>query len=125
MTLETETPAQPAARPVQSILERIAEKLGMHAKASTVYSEPIERDGTTVIPVAKVRFGFGGGTKAGQQQGSGAGGGMNVTPLGYIEIKQGQAEYRPIREPSSYVPIILAGGVAGCLLLRAMRKIIR
>jgi uncharacterized spore protein YtfJ len=107
-------------------LERIAEKLGVTAKASTVYSEPIERDGTTVIPVAKVRFGVGGGggVKAGQR-GSGGGGGMKVTPLGYIEIKQGEAEYKPIREPSSYVPVILAGGVAGCLVLRALRKIIR
>ncbi len=37
-------------------LERLAEKLGMHATAATVFAPPVERDGVTVIPVAKARF---------------------------------------------------------------------
>ena len=39
----------------------MAEKLGAVAKAATVFGEPVERDGVTVIPVAKARWGFGGG----------------------------------------------------------------
>jgi len=50
----------------------MAEKLGAVARAATVFGEPVERDGVTVIPVAKARWGFGGG--AGQRQDDGAGG---------------------------------------------------
>ena len=37
-------------------LTTIAEKLGAAAKASLVFGEPVERDGVTVIPVAKSRW---------------------------------------------------------------------
>ena len=37
---------------VDTLIERIAEKLGVTVKASTIFGEPVERDGLTVIPVA-------------------------------------------------------------------------
>jgi uncharacterized spore protein YtfJ len=110
-----------------SFLERIVEKLGVHARSASAYSEPISKDGVTIVPVAKVRWGFGGGggTKEGAQQGGGGGGGMRVTPVGYIELKDGHSEFKPIRDAASLVPIILAGGAAGFFLLRALRKLLR
>jgi uncharacterized spore protein YtfJ len=110
-----------------NFLERMAEKLGMQARSASVYSEPIEKNGITIVPVAKVRWGFGGGggSKEGKEHGSGGGGGMRVTPVGFIELKDGQSEFKPIRDASSFVPAILAGGAMGFLLLRALRKLIR
>jgi uncharacterized spore protein YtfJ len=113
-----------------NFLERMAEKLGMQARSASVYSEPIEKNGITIVPVAKVRWGFGagggaGGAKEGKGHGSGGGGGMRVTPVGYIELKDGQSEFKPIRDASSFVPAIVAGGAVGFLLLRALRKLIR
>ena len=98
----------------------MAEKLGAVAKAATVYADPVERDGITVIPVAKARWGFGGGlghTKA--EHGAGGGGGITVTPVGFIELKNGQAEFRSIR--SNSLPWILVGGLAW-LLIRELRR---
>ena len=46
---------------VDTLVERIAERVGVTVKTSTVFGEPVERDGLTVIPVAKARWGFGGG----------------------------------------------------------------
>jgi uncharacterized spore protein YtfJ len=95
----------------------MAEKLGAVAKAATVFGEPVERDGITVIPVAKARWGFGGG--AGQrkdEEGAGGGGGVQVTPVGFIEIKNHEANFRPIR--TSSWPWILAGSILGLFLLR-------
>lgn len=43
------------------LLKRIGETVGDKAKVSTVFGEPVKRAGITVIPVAKARFGFGGG----------------------------------------------------------------
>ena len=101
-------------------METMAEKLGMVARASTVFSEPVEREGITVIPVAKVRWGFGGGVgHKKDENGAGGGGGVQVTPVGFIEVKNGQAEFRPIRTLS--MPLLILGGISTLLLLRKLK----
>jgi len=118
---------QQATKPRKpSFLERVAERIGMQASAKAVYAEAVERDGVTVIPVAKVRWGFGGGTGPKQgKRGKGGGGGLQATPLGYIEIKEGQTEFKPISDPMSLVPLVAMGGLAGWVVLRSLRKLIR
>jgi uncharacterized spore protein YtfJ len=118
-----------------SFVERLAKRLGISASAKAVFAEPVERDGVTVIPVAKVRWGFGGGSGSGrkfkkgdvsnQGHGGGGGGGVHVAPLGYIEIKEGKAEYKPIRDPAALVPLVAVGGIVGWILLRGLRKLLR
>ena len=109
-----------------TVAERLAEKLSAAANVTKVYGEPISRDGTTIIPVAKVRYGFGGGGSGkGDEQGSGGGGGVQVTPYGYIEIKNGGSEFRRIRGAEANLAFILAGGVAGLIATRAISRIMR
>jgi len=99
----------------------IAEKLGAVAKAATIFAEPVEKGGVTVIPVAKARWGFGGGLgRRKDEEGAGGGGGIQVTPVGFIEIKNGQADFRPIRTLS--LPWIIVGGISMLLLLRQTLK---
>lgn len=99
----------------------MAEKLGAVARAATIFAEPVERDGITVIPVAKARWGFGGGVgHRKDEDGAGGGGGVQVTPVGFIEIKNGQADFRPIRTVS--LPWMIAGGTSMLLLLRQTLK---
>jgi uncharacterized spore protein YtfJ len=122
----TDTFERPKGKQKPSFVERLADKLGINANARSVYSEPVERDGTTIIPVAKVRWGFGGGAgKKGGKRGKGGGGAVQVSPLGYIEMKDGETRYKPIRDPASMVPLVVAGGLSGWILLRALRKLIR
>jgi len=84
-------------------LTRLAERLGAKAAASAVFGTPVERDGVTVIPVARVRWGFGGGGGSGRkekdQDGWGGGGGVQAVPLGFIEVKDGGAQYRRVHDP--------------------------
>jgi uncharacterized spore protein YtfJ len=40
---------------------RMAEAIGAHAGASTVFSQPVSRNGATVVPMAQAAWGFGGG----------------------------------------------------------------
>ena len=104
-------------------LGTMAEKLGAVARAATVFSEPIERQGITVIPVAKARWGFGGGV--GRQKdadGGGGGGGVQVTPIGFIEIKNDRAEFRPIRTLS--MPLLILGGISTLLLFRQLKRLL-
>jgi uncharacterized spore protein YtfJ len=102
----------------------MAEKLGAVARAATVFAEPVERDGITVIPVAKAQWGFGGGVgHRRDEDGAGGGGGVQVTPVGFIEIKDGEAEFRRIRTGS--LPLMIAAGISILFLLRQTFKRLR
>ena len=100
-------------------LATIAEKLGAVAKANIVFADPIERNGVTVIPVAKARWGFGGGSgRTHKENGSGGGGGAVVSPIGFIEMRDGQAVFKRIQ---SFSPWILAiGGLVSFLCVRGL-----
>jgi len=104
-----------------TFLGGMAERLGAAARTTTIFGDPVERDGLTVIPVASALWGFGGGV--GQRkhaEGGGGGGGMQITPVGFIELKNGAAEFRPIRRVS--FNWIIAGGLAALFLLRKARR---
>src|SRR5258705_6965995 len=97
-------------------LANLAEKLGAAAKASEVFAEPVERDGVTVIPVAKARWGFGGGAgRKKNEDGVGGGGGAQVTPIGFIELRNGEARFRRIHTTS--LPVVVVGAVLRLVLL--------
>lgn len=108
-------------------LERMAERLGVTARSSVIYGEPVERGGITVITVAKARWGLGGG--GGQAEtgegGTGGGGGVVVSPLGYIEIRDGSSTFKPIYDPMAIFSMALGGGLATLLILRGVRKLLR
>jgi uncharacterized spore protein YtfJ len=119
-----------------SFVDKLAERIGSRAGTAAVYAEPVERDGVTVIGVARVRWGFGGGggtgttKESGEGSGSGGGGGVSVTPMGFIEMKNGAAEYRPIRpqgvEPAlSVALIIMASAFAAGMVLGGLRRLLR
>lgn len=118
-------PALPEPRATPQWLERLGERVGLRASAATVFGEPVERDGVTVVPVARAMYGFGGGSgqdAAGDKAGGGGGGGAMVRPAGFIEIAGGRAVYRPLRDPvrDIVVPAAAAWGIA--LAVRALRR---
>ncbi len=101
-------------------LQRLANGIGASAHAAAVFGEPVEREGVTVIPVARASWGFGGGSGGdAASQGSGGGGGSLVSPLGYIEVRAGRAEFKPLRDPRlTAVAAAAAVGLVGLLLRR-------
>lgn len=63
-----------------------------------VFGEPYEKNGVTVIPVARVQGGAGGGTgegPEGQGKGSGGGFGMSARPAGTFMIRGDDVIWRP------------------------------
>jgi len=114
--MELDKPDSPGESPAKFI-GSMAEKLGAAARAATIFGDPVERNGITVIPVAKARWGFGGGVgRRKGEDGAGGGGGAQVTPVGFIVLKNGEAEFRPIRTFS--LPWMIAGGLSILFLLR-------
>ncbi|MHA6248421.1 spore germination protein GerW family protein [Pontibacter sp. CAU 1760] len=109
-------------------VERLAEKLGIAADSATIYGEPVEREGVTVIPVSKATYGFGGGEGMGTEgkgAGSGGGGGMVLTPVGYIEMKDGATRFRAIRDPQTVVKIVAIGSLALLMTTKSIVSIFK
>jgi uncharacterized spore protein YtfJ len=111
------TETQGRSEVVNELLERVAETVGRRAQVSTVFGEPVEREGLTVIPVARARFGCGAGGGSGahegeQGSGGGGGGGGVVHPVGYIEVRDGSAIFKRITSPIDLLPLALAVALA-------------
>src|SRR5256885_11961335 len=110
----------------KTFVERIADSIQLHANAKQVYGEPVERDGTTVIPVARVQWGFGGGGLGhGAAERGGGGGGARATAIGYIELRDGRSEFRPIHDAGdigTLLGVAAAGVIAGFLAAYTLRR---
>jgi uncharacterized spore protein YtfJ len=78
------------------------------ANVKAVYGTPITTDGKTVIPVARVLYGFGVGSGSGtharkskngktpaEGEGEGAGGGVAAKPIGVVEITGAETRFVP------------------------------
>jgi uncharacterized spore protein YtfJ len=104
------------------LLERLATQVGGKAGAKAVFGDAVERDGVTVIPVARVRWGVGaGGGEGPEGSGSGGGGGVAADPIGYIEVTSAGATFRPI--PRSFGPgAVVGGALALAIVLRALAR---
>lgn len=93
------------------ILDGISEMYGVER----VFGAPYEKNGTTVIPVARVRGGGGGGGGGGtdvEAAGSGEGGGFGISsePAGAYVISDEGVAWRPAWDPKR--PIMAAAAVA-------------
>ena len=83
------------------VTDRILDRLRGMVGVDRVFGEPIERNGATVIPAAKIRTGGGGGGGGGgddEAMGSGEGGGFGVIgkPVGaFVISSRGEVRWQP------------------------------
>src|SRR5438093_66914 len=109
-----------------NLVENLADKLSSIG-VRTAYGEPLDLDGRTIIPVAAVWSGFGGGGGSGQDsmEGYGGGGGSMVWPLGvYVkDTESSSVVFRPntISVIVAATPAILVAGA----VLRSIAKTLR
>lgn len=119
--------AHEAARsPVERMVERFVAWIGGQAHAHAVFGDPVTQAGVTVIPVARVFGGFGGGAGDDGGRGVGAGAGFAALPIGFIEIKDGAARFRPIDPLFGSVGVYgLVARAAGALTMLTVDKLSR
>ena len=94
-----------------NMLENTIAKIRDMVDVNSVIGDPITTaDGITIIPVSRVSVGFGGGgsdyvSKNANKQdnpfGGGAGGGVKVTPIAFLIIKEGNVRMLPVSAPAN------------------------
>ena len=94
-----------------NMLENTIAKIRELVDVNSVIGDPITTpDGVTIIPVSKVSVGFGGGgsdyvsKNANKQEnpfGGGAGGGVKVTPVAFLIVKEGTVRMLPVATPAN------------------------
>ncbi|MGD9529048.1 spore germination protein GerW family protein [Pseudonocardia sp.] len=94
-----------------------------------VFGEPIERDGVTIVPVARIVGGGGagageGGPDDGGSTGSGSGGGygLGVRPVGAFVLRDGTVTWRPAVDVNR---VILGGQLVAVVALLVLRSYLR
>jgi len=102
---------------VQDVLRQLAEDMKQFAKTETIFGEPIEIQGNTVIPVCKMSIGYGGGggegegtdekKRGGKGTGAGAGAGVKIEPAALIIAKEGEISVVGIRAKGSKLETLL------------------
>ena len=92
-----------------NMLEGTIQKIREMVDVNSVIGQPITTpDGVTIIPVSKVSVGFGGGgsdfcSKNGGEPpfGGGVGGGVKVTPVCFLIVKDGNVRMMPVATPAN------------------------
>ena len=94
-----------------NMLENTIAKIREMVDVNSVIGTPITTpDGVTIIPVSKVSVGVGGGgsdfvsKNANNQEnpfGGGAGGGVKVSPVAFLVVKEGSVRVLPIPSPAN------------------------
>jgi len=110
---------------VKETLEALAERL-QTTGVRTIFGEPISAEGRTVIPVARVAYGFGGGGGSGKHHGSpeangegaGGGGGVRAVPAGLIEITGEQTRFLRFDDWRPLAAAAIIGFGAGLVLAK-------
>jgi uncharacterized spore protein YtfJ len=74
---------------IQQLLESVAQRVSAGASVKNVYGDPVVAGDRTVIPIARLRYAFGGGSGGPRGNGeiSGGGGGrVSAGPCGALEV---------------------------------------
>ena len=86
-------------RPISEVLDTSLERLRQLVDVNTIIVEAINApDGTVIIPVSKVSFGFATGgselptTKPNTPFGGGSGGGVTIQPICFLVIANGEVK---------------------------------
>lgn len=123
--------------PLPEFFKAIQEPLAAAGAVQRVFGAPIQSGERTILPVARVAWGFGGGSgrgrgpmrHAGEAEGSrplpegeggGGGGGIQIRPLGVFEITPEGTRFIPPSLTSRMVAALAGGLLVGWFLGRRL-----
>jgi uncharacterized spore protein YtfJ len=100
-------------------VDQVLEKARADMRAGLVFGEPIERDGVTVIPAAKIAGGGGAGSDDASDGGGGGGGfGLSARPAGALIIEPGgNVRWKGYLDLNR---VVLGGQIVGLVLVLSL-----
>jgi uncharacterized spore protein YtfJ len=106
-----------------ALLQSLKDSIVGQAGVKTIFGEPISAQGKTIIPIAKLIYGYGGGAGTGgvgnssaQGEGGGGGAGVRTVPVGVIEVSDQQTRFIPITSRKKLAGALLVGTLVGISL---------
>jgi len=119
-----ERQAAPAER-LQRFLRSLSQRLEQSASVCRTFGEPVTAGDKTIIPVARVGYGVGGGTGSQPREDEddcgasfGAGGGVGATPLGVVEVTRRGTRFIACTSGKRLVTVAAVALLLGFLLGR-------
>ncbi len=107
-------------------LETMFEPLTRSASVSAVYGEAIAANDKTIIPVARIAYGFGGGRgrqhhEGDSPNGEGAGGGVYAVPIGVVEVTDTGTRFIALNDKKKLAGVLMLGFCLGAFWARLRR----
>lgn len=105
-------------------MEKLTDRLERGGRSAAIFGPVVERDGLTIIPVARIGWGFGGGQAKSKKAGAsiGGGGGVSTVPAGFIQLRGGKATFKPIVDPIKLAGIVFGFNLLLVLAVLLLRK---
>lgn len=101
-----------AEHPIQGLMGVTMDKIREMVDSNTIIGKPIiTADGTTILPVSRVTFGFGSGGSDFQGKnaankdlfGGGSGAGVSIAPVAFLVVKDGNVRTIQLSDTSNTV----------------------
>ncbi len=106
--------------PINNLMSTVMENIKSMVDVNTIVGEPVETsNGTTIIPISKVGFGFAAGgsdipakTSGSEAFGGGSGAGVSIAPIGFLVVTPEQIKLIPVNSSNTpldklvdYIPV--------------------
>ncbi len=103
--------------PIENLMKSTMENIKDMIDVDTVIGNPVTApDGTTIIPISKVSFGFASGgsefcgnikdTYPKHPFGGGSGAGISIKPVGFLVVRNGSIRILPVDQDNTYDKIV-------------------
>ena len=106
--------------PINNLMSTVMENIKSMSDVNTIVGEPVETsNGTMIIPISKVGFGFAAGgsdipakAPGGEAFGGGSGAGVSIAPIGFLVVTPEQVKLIPVTSSNTpldklvdYIPV--------------------
>src|SRR5262249_19909592 len=114
-----------------TLLQSLHKNFSTRARAKSFFGEPVTAGDKTIIPVAKIAYGFGAGAGTGscgmgdarpRGEGGGGGGGVRAIPIGVFEVGPRETRFVAIQDRKKLAGTLLLGAALGLLFGRRRRR---
>ena len=105
-----------ANHPIDGLMSTAMQNIKEMVDVDTIVGAPVESpDGSVIIPISRVAFGFAaGGSEFGKKEneadamfGGGSGGGVSISPVAFMVVGQGQIKLLPVDSNTSPIDKLL------------------